>query len=212
MSTAAEVTVSPVVAMVFDHVLGQIHEGILKPGDRISDAGLAKAFGVSRTPVREALQKLRDIGVVEASANRFTRVAVVSPRQTLQAMAVWVALYGALVEEVVPALSDDAIELMEQDHRKYLSLLPQLDYTALARATYSFYGRLSGRSTNPSLIRAIGGVMHMIWLGSLHLPEAIDLTLLAEWQKSLIDAARARDPLAARAAIDGLRSIRIPQE
>lgn len=212
MSTAAEVTFSPVVATVFNHVLGQIHDGTLQPGDRVSDADLAEGFGVSRTPVREALQKLRDIGVIEASANRFTRVAVVSPLQTLQALLVWSGLYGVLVEEVVADLTDDIIELMEQDHREYVSVLSQRDYAALANANFAFYSHLRGLSNNPSLVRAIGGVVHMIRLGSLHLPEAIDLEQLAEWQQKLLDAAHARDPLEARAAIDGLRSIRIPQE
>jgi len=92
--------------------------------------------------VREALQKLRDIGAIEASANRFTRVAVVSPLQTLQALLVWSGLYGVLVEEVVADLTDDVIELMEQDHREYVSVLSQRDYAALANANFAFYSHL----------------------------------------------------------------------
>ncbi|TAL46104.1 MAG: GntR family transcriptional regulator, partial [Salinibacterium sp.] len=53
--------------MVFEQILAAVHAGALLPGQRISDAALAEQFGVSRTPVREALQRLREIGIIEAS-------------------------------------------------------------------------------------------------------------------------------------------------
>ena len=77
---------------------------------------LAEQFGVSRTPVREALQRLREIGVIEASASRFTRVADVTPVQTAQALVVWIALYAALLEEVVPVASTSAADAAAHDH------------------------------------------------------------------------------------------------
>lgn len=60
-------------------VLGEaIVDGRLKPGDRLRDVDLAEQMGISRTPVREALQRLERIGLVEVSANRYTRVSPVS--------------------------------------------------------------------------------------------------------------------------------------
>src|SRR5690606_26093667 len=103
---------SKVVTRVFEQILDAIHDGRMQPGEHINDTKLADTFGVSRTPVREALQRLREIGVVEASANRFTRVAVVSPRETAEAMVVWLALYDALIDDVVPHVGTDAAEEM----------------------------------------------------------------------------------------------------
>lgn len=197
--------------MVYEHLLASIHDGSLQPGDRLSDGRIAEEFEVSRTPVREALQRLRDIGVVEASANRFTRVAVVSPRQTIDAMAVWVALCSALVREVVQRVDDDMLERMEQHHRAFVSRLPAQDFQDLARANFDFYAELRAASRNEALLRSLNGVVHMIRLGSLHLPEAIDLEQLAGWQSALLEALRARDLDGALTAVDGLRGIRIPQ-
>jgi len=39
-------------------ILEAIDQGIYRPGDRLVEAELAERFGVSRTPVREALQRL----------------------------------------------------------------------------------------------------------------------------------------------------------
>lgn len=212
MTDDAEVTSSPVVATVYDHLLDAINNGTLQPGDRISDGGLASEFGVSRTPVREAIQRLRDIGVIEASANRFTRVAMVTPRQTRQAMAVWVALYRVLVEEVVPHVPAETISAMEAAHGDFVSLLESGDFAGLARANFDFYAHLRARSRNEILVRSITGVAHMIRLGSLHLPTAIDVTQLARWQEALIVAMHEHSVDGALAAIDGLRGIRIPEE
>lgn len=57
-----------------------IVDGRLRPGDRLRDVELAAHMGISRTPVREALQKLERIGLVEVAANRYTRVAALTDR------------------------------------------------------------------------------------------------------------------------------------
>src|SRR5690606_3454106 len=57
-------------------VLGTaIRDGVLPAGRRLRDVEVAEALGVSRTPVREALQRLARIGLVEVSASRYTKVA-----------------------------------------------------------------------------------------------------------------------------------------
>ncbi len=57
-----------------------IVDGRLQPGDRLRDVELAALMGISRTPVREALQRLERIGLVEVAANRYTRVASLTDR------------------------------------------------------------------------------------------------------------------------------------
>ena len=94
---------------VYEELLEAVHRGDLLPGERISDGELAKRYGVSRSPVREALQRLRDIGIIEASASRFTRVAVVTPVQTTQAYVVWLSLFATLVEEVIESVPVETV-------------------------------------------------------------------------------------------------------
>ena len=52
----------------------EIVEGILPPGTRLEEPALAERFGVSRTPVREALQRLSASGLVELKPRRGTQV------------------------------------------------------------------------------------------------------------------------------------------
>jgi hypothetical protein len=53
-----------------------IVRGVLAPGVRLRDQDIAQALGVSRTPVREAIRRLQDEGLVVAEASRWTKVAL----------------------------------------------------------------------------------------------------------------------------------------
>lgn len=207
----AKLATSKVVTSVFEQILAAVHDGRLLPGERINDAELAEQFGVSRTPVREALQRLREIGIIEASPSRFTRVADVSPEQTAQAFTVWLALYRALVEEVVPTAPDEILPLLEEDHVQYLASLPRLDAQRIATTNFDFFSRLPTLSHNAALQRAIVSVVHIVRLGSLHLPDYIDFDALGRAQGLIIEAVRTHDIEFARQAMKTLARIDVPR-
>ncbi|MEO6505295.1 MAG: GntR family transcriptional regulator [Terrimesophilobacter sp.] len=202
---------STVVQKVFDEILTAVHEGRLLPGQRISDVELAAELGVSRTPVREALLRLRQIGIVEASANRFTQVADVSPRETANAMIVWLALYLPLVLEVVPTVPVSTFEAMRNDHLAFQSYVAALDMQNVATSTFSFFNHLAVLSHNPTLRKALTSVVHIVRLGSLHLPDYLDFAALDRSQQLLLDAVVAQDAQAAADAIALLATIEVPQ-
>ncbi len=68
---------------VYSTIGAAILEGRLAPGIRLRDIDLAQQLGVSRTPVREALQRLERFGLVEIAVGRYTRVSV--PDEKLRA-------------------------------------------------------------------------------------------------------------------------------
>ena len=65
-----------------DAVYEAIRRGIidrrLAPGSPVTEAALAEQLGVSKTPVREALLRLKDIGVIEPNGRRGGRVVQLS--------------------------------------------------------------------------------------------------------------------------------------
>lgn len=72
---------------VFQHIGNQIIEGVLAPGHRIRDVDVADELHVSRTPVREALQRLERLGLVTMYPSRYTEVTAITPdivEQTLE--------------------------------------------------------------------------------------------------------------------------------
>lgn len=65
---------------VYARIGAAILDGTLSPGRRLRDVDLAAQLGVSRTPVREALQRLERFGLVEIAVGRYTRVSAPDER------------------------------------------------------------------------------------------------------------------------------------
>ncbi|MBC7593377.1 MAG: BLUF domain-containing protein [Kineosporiaceae bacterium] len=160
---------SVVVTSIFDKIMTDVNSGVLLPGDVLRDAALAELLGTSRTPVREALQKLRTIGVVEASANRFTRVAIVSPEKAAQSIIVLAALYSAILDEVIGAVDDHVIEAMKSDQVAFLNGVAAGNPLRIANLGATFYLRLVGESDNQALQQGINTVVHVVKLAGEHL-------------------------------------------
>lgn len=60
---------------IYELLRGEIVMNVLKPMDTIREAAIAERLGVSRTPVREALLRLADLGLVDIYPQSGTRVA-----------------------------------------------------------------------------------------------------------------------------------------
>ncbi len=67
-------TKPPTADMLYERIETLIAEGHFKDGERLDEMRLARDFGVSRTPLREALRLLSATGLVELIANRGTFV------------------------------------------------------------------------------------------------------------------------------------------
>jgi DNA-binding GntR family transcriptional regulator len=77
-----------------DQLEQDIVTGSLRPGERLDEQGLAARFGVSRTPIREALMQLASAGLVELQARRGAFVASLSLREVIERFEVMAALEG----------------------------------------------------------------------------------------------------------------------
>lgn len=107
---------------VHAHLRQLILDGVLPPGSVISQVELAKALGVSRTPLREALRMLQEEGLIEAEPNRRSRVTGFDPADLDSVYASRVVLESLGVALTVPHLSDadleEAASLLESGRAK----------------------------------------------------------------------------------------------
>jgi hypothetical protein len=115
-------------------------DGTLEPGERLHDDELVTWLGVSRTPVRSALDRLRAAGLVEFSANRCTRVRPPEAAWLREAASAVACLQRAAALDVVPRLDDRSVAAVRSGLAAARRLLP----------------RLSGRPLTVEVLRCLG--------------------------------------------------------
>ena len=69
---------------IFSSIKKRILSGELKGGERIPEVGISQDFGVSRTPVREALRRLEEYGLVRIERRRYAEVLKMTPAEVGQ--------------------------------------------------------------------------------------------------------------------------------
>jgi DNA-binding GntR family transcriptional regulator len=136
---------------VYAGLRGWIIDGTLKPGEKLRDAELAEALGVSRMPVREAFLRLEDEGLVQTSANRWTRVAPVDVEQARRIYPIIMALEALAVRLAAPKLREPDLNLMVQANERLAVALKTGDPVAASEADREFHDVLVEASENPDL-------------------------------------------------------------
>ena len=101
--------------------------GELAPGEVIRDAELAERVGLSRTPVREALARLADDGLVETKPHSWTRVTPLSLREVRDAVIVVRAMHELAVRLAVPLMTDRHHERMRAANKRFAAALERGD-------------------------------------------------------------------------------------
>lgn len=183
----------------YTSILEAIDVGIYRPGDRLVESDLADRFGMSRTPIREALQRLetqsllardgRSLIVASLDHNQMAELYVV--RTELEGLAARLAARHA-TEEEVQVLRD-----MVEDDKALLD-----DPSALARANRRFHKQIHLASHNRFLVQQLDLVhrsMALMATTSLAAQGRGEIALAEH--KAIVDAISARDEGAAYKAL-----------
>jgi len=140
---------------VFDQLREWIEDGTLAPGEAVKDVEIAGRLGVSRTPVREALQMLEQLGLIETEPSRHTRIAQVDPRDAALLYPPLAVLLVESVEQAAPIATQADLEAMNAANEHLLQAVERADANAARTADYAFHDVLVRRASNPYLTSAI---------------------------------------------------------
>lgn len=137
---------------VYNTLLGWIMEGELRPGEKLLDKELAESMGVSRTPVREALRRLEDKGLVESAANRWTRVSEVSIDEPVKIYPIIWNLEELAVSQAIDVMTGEDFTIMEQANEKLRKALAEENPVEASLADIQFHKVFIKRSGNHHLV------------------------------------------------------------
>jgi DNA-binding GntR family transcriptional regulator len=115
-------------AEVIAHSLKQkIYEAELKPGQPLVQENIARMFGVSRVPVRDALQILVNVGIAISVPRRGIFVRPLSRKLLEELFAVRKILEGSAIEIVLQDITEELITMLREIVRKQKEALKKRD-------------------------------------------------------------------------------------
>lgn len=182
---------------IFATLRAEILDGTLSPGTPLREVALAERFAVSRTPVRDALSRLEQDGLL-VRAQRGLEVQGVDPQTVMQVydtrilLEEQVAGEAALHRTVRDLLRLEA--LVERDRE-----LEDRDDVVLRRSNLEFHQAVWAAAHNPVLAELLGRLSHHL----VHAPHST-LSVDGRWEEALgehgdlLTAIQERDAPAAR--------------
>jgi DNA-binding GntR family transcriptional regulator len=139
----------------YDRLKDAIVSGELAPGEKIVDGDIAQRLGLSRTPVREALSRLADAGLIEAKPGVYTRITTLDRHDVAATLTVLRALDELAVRTGVPRLTPGDIDRMRDANEQFTKAVEQHEITRAFAADDAFHGIVVNATGNPVLRRMI---------------------------------------------------------
>ncbi|MFL9923172.1 GntR family transcriptional regulator [Herbaspirillum lusitanum] len=140
---------------VFDSVMSQR----LTPGTKLPEAALCELFGVGRTVVQKALQKLAHDHIVELRPNRGAVVAMPTPEETREIFEARRALESAILALAVKHATKSDLNKLRKQLKEEHEVMHSYVQTDWARLASSFHMRVAELSRNPILQRYLGELL-----------------------------------------------------
>ncbi len=185
----------PARAQVYAILRDAIIRTELAPGRRLSENELATWLGVSRTPIREALVRLRDERLVSIVPQLGTYVSRISPQAVSDAGFIREALECAAIREAALAATEDDIETLEVNMRGQERADERGDFDAFYVLDEEFHRvlcDLSGHATVWAVSQRAKG--HLNRIRHLSLPIPSYLGEMIDEHRAVVEAVAAHDP------------------
>ena len=149
---------------IYKHLKRNIINGVYEPGERLQETDLAEKLNVSRTPVREAFNRLGAEGLVTITPRRGVFVTDLTPKNINDLYELREALEILAVRLALPKMTDGNLETMHKLVEKAKSLNTKEDSKYFFELDKEFHDTLIELTGNTYLIdtnRRLGSGIHL---------------------------------------------------
>jgi DNA-binding GntR family transcriptional regulator len=157
--TLGPVNIESTASIIARRLRGAIMYGSLPPGSQLAESELAAQFRVSRGPLREAMQRLVQEGLLRSERNRGLFVITLTPDDVRDIYVARAAVERAAVSLILRNGSGRAVDLLAEVHRQMQDAAAESDYHALSDADLRFHEVLVAESGSPRLMRMHGTLL-----------------------------------------------------
>ncbi len=141
---------------VFETIKEMIVNNTYQPGELLQIDKLAAEFGVSTTPVREALLRLEGLGLVEIERNKAAIVTQVSEKRSRHVWEFRRLLEAKVARDAALLYTDNEIEEIEANLRRVREN-PD-DFDRYLESDVALHSLLSSRTENPLILDALNNI------------------------------------------------------
>ena len=141
--------------IIYRKLKGLILDLTLRPLEVLKDGELARQLGVSRTPVREALRKLEDEGLIESQRNQWTRVSPIVPRHLLEIYPVNQALHVTALRLAFTRLGKEDLLALRSANAAMSAAIARHRAAEALRCDAAFHRVIVERAGNPLLTELV---------------------------------------------------------
>lgn len=142
----------------FNQIQQWIIDGTLHPGEKLNDIELAKALGVSRTPIRESLQLLEVQGFVEMFPGKATQVTAIDKESITDLLPPLAALQALSAELAIPHLTDDTISLLESTNKRFSEAVHTKNYFSAIKIDEEFHQIIVDTANNSYILTMVASL------------------------------------------------------
>ena len=153
----------PLRDIVFKTLREAIVTGELKPGERLMEIKLANEMGVSRTPVREAIRKLEQEGLVYLTARKGAEVEPINAKDLREVLEIRKALEGLACQKACQLATEEDLQILREMNQEMQKAIEENDYERIAKLDADFHEHLCVMSENTQLIRMLGRLKEHIY-------------------------------------------------
>lgn len=136
---------------IVDRLRQMIVEGAIKPGEKLHERQLCETFGVSRTPLREAISLLATEGLVAMTPHRGASVTQVTLGELEEVFPVMQALEALTGERAARLATDEEIEEIARIHAAMMADYARRDRAGYFRLNEDIHDRILAAARNPTL-------------------------------------------------------------
>ncbi len=184
---------------IFDALQGEILEGCLPPGTRVKEAEIAERFGLSRTPVREALRRLEARGLLVHEPYRGMVVARLEAGAIAELYTMREVLDGTAARMAAHHATPTEISAMQNQIRRDRKILQEP--LKLAASNRSFHRAIYRAAHNRFLVKSSDALTEALaLLGPTTLGAKGRARQSIDEHQAIVDAIRAHDGDAAEDA------------
>jgi len=154
--------------------------GELAPNTRLLDYEIAHKFGVSRTPIREALQKLANDGFVTIKPNKGIFVKKYSIEEIKEVLLTRGALLSVAAEIAANKITKAEIKKLEKNIEKMTGFCNKKDYInyrIISANTHQLISKISGNTLIKKILDDLEDIAYIIQINSLKVPGRLAISL-----------------------------------